>query len=149
MTSPRGISPASSFTITASDGLSAPITQKQVQAELWEPDPTGQNYETLFTVRSSTPNIRSISITNNSTAQFADALIIDSIEFATWPAVELGDITLDGDVNLADYAKFSVCLGGPNTYDEEYFVADGDGDNDMDLADYAVFQPVYAPESNP
>lgn len=91
-----------SFTVIAYDGSSEPIDVQQVTAELWEDDPTGQNYETLFAVKSSIPNIRSLSIVNNSTVLFADALTIDTIEFATSSAITPGDTNLDGLVNAAD-----------------------------------------------
>ena len=117
-----------SFTVTAYDGSSQPIDVQQVTAQLWEEDPTGQNYETVFAVKSAIPNIRSVSIVNNSTLPFADALLIDSIQFATSPAITPGDTNLDGIVGIIDLLNlleaWGECPGDcPADFDSDGFVS--------------------------
>ena len=55
-----------------------------------------------------------------------------------------GDLDDDGDVDLADVAWFTSCLGGPEVaLGQDCAVADFDADADVDLADYAQFQSFY------
>jgi hypothetical protein len=55
-----------------------------------------------------------------------------------------GDADDDGDVDLADYAKFAECFGGPDGTTPvtcgACVDADFDGDGDTDLADFARVQ---------
>ena len=59
----------------------------------------------------------------------------------------MGDTDLDGDVDGADYAIFAGCMGGPAAEPVppspclEAF--DFDGDQDVDLEDYAEFSIVF------
>ena len=52
----------------------------------------------------------------------------------------------DGVVDLNDYAFFAFCLQGPGvTYPDGNFclTGDGDGDKDVDFADFALFQQAF------
>lgn len=62
-----------------------------------------------------------------------------------------GDFNDDGDVTLIDYDLFEGCMAGPNVgtrppgctadvFDE----ADGDNDNDVDMADFTEFQDIMS-----
>lgn len=130
-----------SFTVTAYDGSSQPIDVQQVTAELWEEDPTGQNYETLFAVKSAIPNIRYVSIVNNSMVDFANALLIDSIEFGTSSAITPGDTNLDGCVNTVDLLNLLVlwgeCIGDCD--------ADFDGDGLVGTPDLLILLSQWDP----
>jgi len=54
---------------------------------------------------------------------------------------QLGDIDVDGDVDLSDYAAFESCLGGPEVSSgAACCLSDLDGDGDTDLADFLLFQ---------
>jgi len=56
-------------------------------------------------------------------------------------AVVVGDCSVDGDVDLNDYADFESCLAGPGGgLAAGCGCADLDCDNDVDLADFAGFQ---------
>jgi hypothetical protein len=120
-----------SFTITVSDGSGNALDTKVSHAQLWETDPTGQNCETLFAVESQIPNIRSISILNNSTMEFADALIADTIEFETCIGVTPGDVNFDGIVGfddlLAVLSNWGPCQG--------LCSEDSDGSGDVGFGD--------------
>jgi hypothetical protein len=70
----------------------------------------------------------------------------DTIHAGRWCR---GDLDLDGDVDLADFALFSAHLAGPD-HDPGgdpliAAAADRDDDGDVDLADFARFQPEVAP----
>jgi hypothetical protein len=63
-----------------------------------------------------------------------------------------GDADGDGDVDLADYSIFAVCLSGPGTVpapmppptsQQCLAVFDLDGDLDVDLGDFALFVSVF------
>ena len=59
-----------------------------------------------------------------------------------------GDMDQDGDVDLADFAYFAFCMGGPgSTYSEGHDCLNGDADDDqdVDLVDFAHFQTVFEP----
>ncbi|MCB9850013.1 MAG: family 16 glycosylhydrolase [Phycisphaerales bacterium] len=60
-----------------------------------------------------------------------------------------GDIDLDGDVDLVDYALLAGCLSGPNQtgapvgcLPAHFERADYDGDGDVDVQDFAVAQEI-------
>jgi hypothetical protein len=57
-----------------------------------------------------------------------------------------GDVDLDGDVDLVDYAAFDTCLGGPGAAyaAEECCRIDFDDDGDVDLPDFAAFSQRLA-----
>jgi hypothetical protein len=61
-------------------------------------------------------------------------------EFEVYEAT-LGDFDNDGNVNLADAARFQQCFSGPDVpqHAPECFHAHFDDDNDVDTADYANF----------
>ncbi|MCP4589575.1 MAG: hypothetical protein GY842_02405 [bacterium] len=65
--------------------------------------------------------------------------------FVVWyPFVSPGDLDLDGDVDLADYAEFAVCFAGPGGgMSPGCDAADLDCDNDADLLDFAAFQAAF------
>ena len=56
-----------------------------------------------------------------------------------------GDADGDGDLDLADFVSFSICLTGPEAgpYAAGCGVFDFDTDGDVDLADLAAFQAEY------
>jgi hypothetical protein len=62
-------------------------------------------------------------------------------------AVQGADFDGDGDVDLADFATFGQCFGGPNLPPAPGCPAgvdaDLDGDGDVDLADFAAFSQLY------
>ena len=56
------------------------------------------------------------------------------------------DYNDDGCVDINDYLAFGYCLQGPEiTFNLSHFctVMDGDGDLDVDLADFAIFQYLF------
>lgn len=62
-----------------------------------------------------------------------------------------GDLDGDGDVDLADFALFAACLGGPDATEPpaecdpaDFTNADLENDSDVDLADFAAFQQAFA-----
>jgi hypothetical protein len=61
------------------------------------------------------------------------------------PVGPMGDADRDGDVDLADWARFQVCYTADSPYgilDNACRVLDWDGDNRIDLTDYAEFVPL-------
>ena len=69
-----------------------------------------------------------------------------------------GDIDNSGDVDLADYAALSDCLAGPPApvthtppwcADDCLGAFDADEDQDLDLADVAAFQTLFATTYGP
>jgi hypothetical protein len=68
------------------------------------------------------------------------------------PGLEPGDLDGDGDADLADYALFAACLGGPNQPNpgcpaENFDAADIDSDGDVDLEDYAALHRLLGTEA--
>jgi hypothetical protein len=70
-----------------------------------------------------------------------------SVEELTIPP---GDFDLDGDVDLIDFATFSVCFGGPNQTTpppgcsaQEFAATDLDDDGDVDLSDFSTFSTNF------
>lgn len=61
-------------------------------------------------------------------------------EFEVYAAI-LGDLDEDGDVDLADYARFQACFGGADVArrEPECFAGHFDADDDVDGADAAGF----------
>lgn len=59
-----------------------------------------------------------------------------------------GDITGDGVINLDDHAAFVDCLGVPPDSDPACKCSDLDGSGTVDLADFALIQPVFGRWSN-
>ncbi len=65
-----------------------------------------------------------------------------------------GDFDLDGDVDLADFARFQACFSGPNVPAAPGCAdvnADGPpwgSDNDVDLSDFAAFQVCFSGPNN-
>lgn len=58
---------------------------------------------------------------------------------------DAGDYDGDGDINLADFANFDECLGGPAAGLTPCCATfDFDGDSDVDLGDFAGFQAVFS-----
>jgi glucosylceramidase len=60
-----------------------------------------------------------------------------------------GDVDGDGDVDLADFAVFGACLGGPGSASvpagcsaSDFADSDLDADGDVDATDYATFQKL-------
>jgi formylglycine-generating enzyme required for sulfatase activity len=55
-----------------------------------------------------------------------------------------GDLDLEGDIDLGDFALFGDCVGGPDIAPPlgctSATIADLDGDDDVDLGDFARFQ---------
>jgi len=70
-------------------------------------------------------------------------------QFRAFLLTQVGDLDADADVDLADYAKFSFCMGGPNTgappycFPWDFVFSDFDGDGDVDEVDFATFQRAY------
>ena len=58
---------------------------------------------------------------------------------------QAGDLNNDGNVNCADHLLFEACTAGPNAnlLDDPCTCADLDTDNDVDLADFAIFQTLF------
>ncbi|UCC30137.1 MAG: CehA/McbA family metallohydrolase [Phycisphaerales bacterium] len=81
--------------------------------------------DTFVTVRADSVNDRFHAITNPIWLQFAAA----------------GDANADGTMDLSDLRAFSSCLSGPNSESGDFCdIMDADRDNDVDLADFAVFE---------
>jgi hypothetical protein len=61
--------------------------------------------------------------------------------------VTSGDLDLDGDIDLTDFANFAMCFDGPNRGASANcprdVSADLDGDGDVDLGDYAVLSTNF------
>jgi len=61
----------------------------------------------------------------------------------------LGDIDIDGSVDLVDFATFAMCFTNGGTYappgcsDQEFALSDLDNDGDTDLVDFATFAVNY------
>ncbi len=81
-------------------------------------------------------------------AYFSDA----SRHYATSGATAIGlrpapaDFDEDGDVDLADFAKFQMCFNGPNQPPALPGSCDGvdlDGDGDADLSDFAIYSGCF------
>lgn len=69
-------------------------------------------------------------------------LVIDYVD-VTWPS-GLGDVNGDGVINFDDVVHLATCLRGPGVIPEpECHDADLDGDDDVDLADLALFQAIF------
>ena len=57
-----------------------------------------------------------------------------------------GDLDGDGHVDIGDVDLFGDCMNGPDVAPPGGCTrAKLDGDSDVDLADFAEFQRVYAP----
>jgi hypothetical protein len=55
-----------------------------------------------------------------------------------------GDLNHDGEVDIADFILFELCLLGPGvTVGGDCPEADAEGDDDVDLADFATFQRAF------
>lgn len=63
-----------------------------------------------------------------------------------WYAQVPGDCVVDGVVNLFDYDVFEACLSGPGggRVSSECGCYDLDGDNDVDLSDFDLFQSGFS-----
>ncbi|MBN1489033.1 MAG: immunoglobulin domain-containing protein [Phycisphaerae bacterium] len=63
----------------------------------------------------------------------------------------LADGDADGDVDLADFARFSACFNGPNRAPAPGCVgdADYDEDGDVDLTDFAMFSACFNGPNRP
>lgn len=62
-----------------------------------------------------------------------------------WFAQAPGDCNTDGGVNLLDYEAFEACLTGPlgGMADSSCVCFDRDGDDDVDITDFAAFQSSF------
>ena len=74
---------------------------------------------------------------------YGDGLKLDFVE--PWPD---GDYTGEGNVNLGDFAYWSGCMSGPavSSGAPQCQVFDFGLDGDVDLADFALFQPAFTGE---
>jgi hypothetical protein len=59
--------------------------------------------------------------------------------------VPQGNSDGDGDVDLFDYGKLLPCLMGPGTIPvaQDCGIFDAEADDDVDLADFALFQRLF------
>jgi hypothetical protein len=59
----------------------------------------------------------------------------------------IGDSTCDRQVNHVDFADWPSCMSGPGTADAAGTIDcnafDANGDGDVDLSDFSVFQQVF------
>ncbi len=74
--------PVHSLTLSAYDTTGARLGTFSLPAWLWESDPTHQNYESFFAVRSDHANIARLEIRNDATADFANGLLLDNVAYA-------------------------------------------------------------------
>jgi hypothetical protein len=77
-------------------------------------------------------------------------LVMSDSAWITVHAMPIGDISGDCVVDLDDYALFAACMGGPDESTppggcstEHFERADMENDNDVDLADFALFETSY------
>jgi hypothetical protein len=145
--------PDHGFTISVYGENDAYLGSRIYTPELWETDPNGQNCETLFAVRTPLPLIKAVSIENNSSIQFANALMLDNVAFESSQSSPYGDHDRDGDVDLDDFLAYELCHTSPvipNQYllieDECAYAFDGDSDTDIDLNDFAAIAPNFTGE---
>jgi len=91
--------------IAAYDTSNHLLGSRTVQSWLWEPSSFWQNYESFFGIRSQGGLIGRVEIMNNSTTDFANALILDKVSFrpggVVSPAPEPGTIMLIAGQALA------------------------------------------------
>lgn len=66
----------------------------------------------------------------------------DATHFVAVGPCAAGDLDCDGEVTLDDFVGFASSLRGPNVV-TTCSAFDGDGDNDVDLVDYAEMQRVF------
>ena len=70
-------------------------------------------------------------------------------EYVRFGAARLGDIRIDGRVDLMDFATFAMCYSPgsteppPGCSDQEFALCDLDDDADVDLTDFATFALNY------
>jgi len=69
--------------------------------------------------------------------------------FFRFGVTPLGDIDINGQVDLVDFATFAICYTNGGTYappgcsDQEFALSDLDNDGDTDLVDFATFAVNY------
>ena len=70
--------------------------------------------------------------------------LVSILSFEPVWSASLGDVDMDGDVDLADLLELQSCLEGPGRHVGAGCAPfDFDGDGDVDLADYVRFQSVW------
>jgi hypothetical protein len=136
--------PEHGFTISVYGEDDAWLGSQTYTPELWEQDPTGQNCETLFAVRTPLPLIQAVTIENDSDVEFANALVLDNVAIEASPSTPFGDRDRDGDVDVEDFYAYEEHHTGPIAAGEYLmldeavrYAFDGDGDTDLDLDDFA------------
>jgi len=62
-----------------------------------------------------------------------------------WFSEPLGDCNASGSADLFDHQDFSDCLSGPDSglISSDCNCFDQDGDNDVDLGDFEIFQAAF------
>jgi protein phosphatase methylesterase 1 len=72
-------------------------------------------------------------------------VMADAVKITKWPSGELFDDDADGEIDASDFAGFTNCMSGPDggPVDGPCANHDADGDDDVDLADFAELQVAF------
>ena len=69
----------------------------------------------------------------------------DAVKITKWTSGELFDDDADGEIDASDFGGFTNCMNSPDAapVDSPCANHDADGDEDVDLTDFAQFQLAF------